>query len=66
MLDGLGQRVLQVHHKHQLALLDEPKVNGIDDLAVVCANCHQLIHADMARAMPVEELRKRLNQDAPN
>lgn len=60
ILDGLGQRVLQVHHRQQLALADAPQVNGIEDLAVVCANCHQMIHADMANAMPVEELRERL------
>lgn len=40
ILDGLGQRVLQVHHRRQLALAEEPQVNGIEDLAVVCANCH--------------------------
>ena len=63
VLGGLGSRVLQVHHRKQLALADEPQVNGIDDLAVVCANCHQMIHADMTNAIPVEELRKRLRND---
>lgn len=63
VLGGLGQRVLQVHHKRQLSLLDEPQVNGIEDLAVVCANCHQMIHSDMANAMPVEKLQKLLRND---
>lgn len=60
LLGGLGERVLQVHHSQQLALADEPKVNGIEDVAVVCANCHLMIHADMSNALPVEELRRRL------
>lgn len=60
LLGGLGKRVLQVHHRQQLSLSDEPKVNGIEDVAVVCANCHLIIHADMSNAMPVEELRRRL------
>lgn len=60
LLGGLGKRVLQVHHRQQLSLTDEPKVNGIEDVAVVCANCHLIIHADMSTAMPVEELRRRL------
>jgi len=60
LLEGLGERVLQVHHRQQLALADEPKVNGIEDVAVVCANCHLMIHADMSNALPVEELRRRL------
>lgn len=54
---GLGLRVLQVHHRRQLALADEPVTNNLDDLAVVCANCHFMIHADTLHAMPVEELR---------
>lgn len=57
---GLGLRVLQVHHRQQLSLVEEPTVNGLDDLAVVCANCHLMIHADVSRAIPVEELRRRL------
>lgn len=62
ILDGLGKRVLQVHHRKQLSLAIEPVVNGIEDLAVVCANCHQIIHADIKKAMSVEELRKRLRK----
>lgn len=57
---GLGLRVLQVHHRRQLALAEAPVTNDLDDLAVVCANCHFMIHADTLHAMPVEELRDRL------
>lgn len=60
LLGGLGERVLQVHHRQQLSLADESTVIGIEDVAVVCANCHLMIHADISNAIPVEELRRRL------
>lgn len=60
ILGGLGKRVLQVHHRQQLSLAEVPPFNSIEDLAVVCANCHLMIHADRERAMPVEELRRHL------
>jgi 5-methylcytosine-specific restriction protein A len=60
-LDGIGVRVLQVHHKKQLAVLDRPRLNTVNDLAVLCANCHALIHVDPKRAMTVGELRRRLD-----
>lgn len=57
LLGGLGARVLHVHHRYQLALRDVPSVTRLADLAVVCANCHALIHSDPMRALPVEQLR---------
>ena len=57
LLGGLGVRALQVHHRHQLALLDEPVINTVGDLAVVCANCHAVLHTDPMNAIPVERLR---------
>jgi hypothetical protein len=58
-LEGLGRHVLQVHHRQQLGLATEPQLNCVEDLAVLCANCHQMIHADTSNALPVEELRRR-------
>ena len=60
LLDGLGYRVLQAHHRKQIALSEEPILNGIEDIAVLCANCHVLIHADVTRALEVDELRRML------
>ncbi len=57
LLGGLGARVLHVHHRHQLALRNIPSVTRLADLAVVCANCHALIHIDAKQALPVEQLR---------
>lgn len=60
LLEGRGVRVLQVHHREQLAVLTAPKVNTPQDLAVVCANCHMLIHSDSKNALKVEDLRQML------
>jgi hypothetical protein len=57
LFGGKGLHVLQVHHRRQLALQDAPKLTSPDDLAVVCANCHAIIHADCLCAMSVEALR---------
>lgn len=63
VLNGEGTRVLQVHHRRQMASLDKPRVTKIEDLAVVCANCHLLIHLDPKRAIPVDRLRRMLAAD---
>lgn len=59
LLDGLGSRVLQVHHRKQLSEGDLPRLTRLSDLAVVCANCHCLIHANPKKAMKVEQLKSR-------
>ena len=58
--NGLGERCLVVHHKKQLKDYDEPKWTSASDLAVVCANCHMMIHANPAKALSVAQLRKKL------
>lgn len=57
VLEGKGVRVLQVHHRRQLSMLDEPKMNKGKDLAVVCANCHALIHLNPKKALTVSALK---------
>ena len=58
LLNGRALRALQVHHKKQLALRETPEATELADLAVVCANCHAIIHTDPKAAIPVEDLRK--------
>ncbi|MGP8260217.1 MAG: hypothetical protein ACLQM6_09745 [Acidobacteriaceae bacterium] len=60
LLDGRGLRVLQVHHRKQLALAETPVWNSVADLAVLCANCHLLVHSNAEETMEVEFLRKLL------
>jgi hypothetical protein len=63
VLDGRGERVLQVHHRRQLALSHQPRLTTLADLAVVCANCHALLHLDVKRALSIARLRRMLAQD---
>lgn len=60
VLGGKGVHVLQAHHRKQLAATDAPRVTRLSDLAVVCANCHMLIHMNPKHALTVEALREML------
>jgi 5-methylcytosine-specific restriction protein A len=40
----LGRDFAQVHHKKPLADLSSPTLTRLSDLAVVCPNCHAMIH----------------------
>lgn len=61
-LNGVdGLRVLTVHHRKQMADSDEPVETSLDDLAVLCANCHMLVHTDSKEAMAVEDLARLLS-----
>lgn len=62
LLGGRGWRVLQVHHIKQLSARDRPTWSQLADLAVVCANCHLLIHVDRNSALPVQMLRAQLER----
>ncbi len=57
ILNGKGIRVLQVHHRNQLAASDTPRVTKLSELAVVCANCHSLIHMNPRKAIEIDKLR---------
>lgn len=61
ILDGRGVRALQVHHRNQLSLNDLPVITKLSDLAVVCANCHAMIHMNRNEALSVEKLKQLLN-----
>ncbi|MCK6537389.1 MAG: HNH endonuclease [Polyangiaceae bacterium] len=41
---AVGRRFAHVHHLKPLASLDAPRRTTLEDLAVVCANCHEMIH----------------------
>jgi 5-methylcytosine-specific restriction protein A len=62
LLGGKGVRVLQVHHRKQLAADIAPRVTTLNDLAVVCANYHMLIHMNPKQALAVEELKGMLGK----
>jgi 5-methylcytosine-specific restriction protein A len=51
----LGRGYAQVHHLTPLASLDKPAPVSLSDLAVVCANCHVMIHVG-GKARPLKGL----------
>jgi hypothetical protein len=52
----LGEHFMECHHKKPLHTLSESAVTRIDDLALVCSNCHRMIHRRQAW-ITVEELK---------
>jgi hypothetical protein len=40
-----GQRIFEVHHLSPLSKAATPVRTTLDDLAVLCANCHRAVHA---------------------
>jgi predicted HNH restriction endonuclease len=57
---GLGSNFCEVHHTQALGKGTGARITKLSDLAVLCANCHRMIH----RTIPmdsVDKFRKRLN-----
>jgi hypothetical protein len=56
---SLGEGFCEVHPRKPLAAADAPQVTYPEDLAIVCSNCHRILHRT-ACTLSVEELRERL------
>lgn len=39
------ERIFEVHHKIPLATYDGAKITNLNEVAVLCANCHRMVHA---------------------
>ncbi len=57
----LGRGFIECHHKVPLAKLNGNTQTRLHDLALVCSNCHRMLHRDIDR-LGVEELRKYFHQ----
>jgi hypothetical protein len=56
-----AQDFCEVHHRMPLANLEEAAETKLEDLAIMCSNCHRVIH--LIRPMPnVEQLRALLRE----
>ena len=42
-----GEGFIECHHKNPLSTLSEETETSLDDLALVCANCHRMLHRNM-------------------
>jgi hypothetical protein len=54
---SLGEGLAECHHRVPLADLKENHRTRLSDLAIICANCHQVIHRTRPM-LSVEELRE--------
>lgn len=45
LLGGLGARCIEAHHLVPVSKLKRKRLTRLDELALVCANCHRLLHA---------------------
>ena len=52
-----GVEYAEVHHLRPLGKLAGPTTMKLQDLAVLCANCHRVAHLDPARPRSLNELR---------
>jgi len=52
----LGTSYVQVHHEHALSLRAQASETLLEEMRVVCANCHAMIHRG-GRVRTVDELR---------
>ncbi len=60
----LGADFCEVHHNMPLSELDIAFIPKLEDLAILCSNCHRIIHKTNP-LMTVEDFRQRLRQGAP-
>ena len=55
----LGQGYIEVHHLYALSKRRGRKTKTtLNDVSVVCSNCHRMLHRSGAEPMPIEELRE--------
>lgn len=59
--DELGYGFAECHHRTPLAQLDEEHLTKLEDLAVLCANCHRMIHRHIS-TLTIESLRDKIKQ----
>jgi 5-methylcytosine-specific restriction enzyme A len=45
----LGQKFIECHHTTPLASSSGERITRLQDLALVCANCHRMLHRDLSR-----------------
>ena len=53
----LGEGFMECHHKVPLSEIEGESITSINDLALVCANCHRMLHRKID-TLSIEELRK--------
>lgn len=55
----IGQEFIEGHHKIPLASLEKSQITKPEDIALVCSNCHRMIHRN-GESRSIEDMQKRL------
>jgi 5-methylcytosine-specific restriction protein A len=58
----LGKGYIEVHHLNPLSDRDTERTTTVEEVAVVCANCHRVLHRNGKAPIPLEEIRKIVEQ----
>lgn len=56
----LGKEFIEAHHKIPVAQLKKGSRTKVGDIALICSNCHRMIHKGN-RTLSIEELKKLIN-----
>jgi predicted HNH restriction endonuclease len=54
----LGAGYIEIHHLDPLSGRGTDKMTSIEDVTVVCANCHRVLHRNGKVSIPLDELQK--------
>ena len=57
----LGKGFIEAHHRIPLSKLNSEAKTMLSDLALVCANCHRMLHREINN-LSIEELKSRIKQ----
>lgn len=64
---AIGQGFIEVHHLMPLSELEgKTAVNPMTDLAVLCSNCHSIVHRKKPRPLTLSELRELIAHRKPS
>lgn len=59
-----GKDYIEVHHLIPLSTLEEEfEINPATDMAVVCSNCHRMIHRERGNILSMDELKQIINRN---
>ena len=65
MYGELGKGFMECHHKTPLSEIEAETITNMSDLALVCANCHRMLHRELT-TLSIIELKNLINKTANN
>jgi predicted HNH restriction endonuclease len=56
----IGRGYIEVHHLIPLPDAYEDRQTKLEEVAVICANCHRMIHRNGKKSLSINELKKHI------